>query len=403
MSAAPATLLRRRVWALTAASSLGIGAPGYIHHGLAAIGPFLIAAFALSKASYGLVISAFSLVGALTSPAIGRLADRVGGVRLLRWSFYVAVGTSLGMAFAPVVAVLVALAMIAGLTASAANPATNTLIGAHVPTKLQGLTVGIKQSGGPLGIALAGVVMPPVADAWGWEWAVATGVGLPVIGLGLIWLSGVQPAASIVPRDRGRRREPNGLLIRVLTVNATAIGWGMGAVLGFVSVFAVEEVGMAETTAGGMLAVIGFVGTGARLLWGALADRVRSSHALLVAISAIGLVATAGISASPDSGPWLLIVATGLFGASIMAWNAVGMLAVIRDAPPERAGSASGVVLFGFLAGLTIGPWAFGALVDLTGGYGVPLATVALSFVLSIAVLAIRPRDRSPSRVEETQ
>lgn len=391
MTVSTPTLTRPRVWMVTAASSLGIGAPGYIHHGLAAIGPFLIAAFALSKSSYGFVISAFSLVGALTSPAIGRLADRVGGVRLLTWSFYVAVGTSLGMAFAPGVAVLVALAMIAGLTASAANPATNTLIGAHVPSTMQGLTVGIKQSGGPLGIALAGVVMPPVAETWGWEWAVASGVGLPVIGLALIWLAGVKPTETIVPRDRTRRREPHGRLIKVLTVNATAIGWGMGAVLGFISVFAVEEVGMAETTAGAMLAVIGFVGAAARLGWGALADRIPSSHALLGAMGAIGLLSILGIWVSPDVGVWLLVLSTGLFGASVMAWNAVGMLAVIRDAPTEHAGSASGVVLFGFLGGLTVGPWTFGALVDASGGYGVSIATVAVSFVLSILVLMIRP------------
>ena len=299
------------------------------------------------------------------------------------------------MAFAPVVAVLVALAMIAGLTASAANPATNTLIGAHVPTTMQGLTVGIKQSGGPLGIALAGVVMPPVADTWGWEWAVATGVAVPVIGLVLIWISGVQPTESIARPARHEARESHGLLIKVLTINATAIGWGMGAILGFISVYAVEEVGLAETTAGGMLAVIGFVGTAARLFWGALADRVRSSHALLVVISLLGLLAIGGIWAAPTVGVWLLVAAAGLFGASIMAWNSVGMLAVIRDAPAERAGSASGLVIFGFLAGLTAGPWAFGALVDLTGGYGVSLGTVVASFVLSIVVLAIRPGEEN--------
>jgi len=283
--------------------------------------------------------------------------------------------------------------MLAGLTASAANPATNTLIGSHVPQRLHGLTVGIKQSGGPLGIALAGVAMPPLASHWGWEWAVATGATIPLIGLGLLWWSGARPGPVGARRDRSVPHPSLGLRIRLLTMNAMAIGWGMGAILGFMSVYAAEEVGMAETTAGGMLAVIGFVGTGARLVWGGLADRVRSSRALLVAMGLIGLVATAGVWVARDVGPWLLIASAGVFGASVMAWNSVGMLAVIREAASERAGAASGMVVFGFLAGFTLGPWAFGALVDASGGYGLSLMMVALAFAVSIAVLAIPVRE----------
>jgi predicted MFS family arabinose efflux permease len=392
---------RARVWALTAASSLGIASPGYIHHGLAAIGPVLISVFSLSKGSFGFVISVFSAVGALTSPVVGRIADRVGGVRLLRWAFYLAVGVSIGLALSPGLAVLVAVAMLAGLTASAANPATNTLIGSHVPHRLQGLTVGVKQSGGPLGIALAGAVMPSVAEQWGWEWAVLTGAALPIVGLLLLRLSRVQPDQAIAPRDKSVEHPPLGRRIRVLTLNAAAIGWGMGAVLGFVSVYAVEEAGMDETTAGGMLAVIGFVGVGARLFWGAVADRVRSLYALLVTMGVLGLVSTAGIWLAADRGPWMLIGAAALFGASIMAWNSVGMLAVIREAASERAGAASGVVIFGFLAGLTLGPWAFGALVDASNGYALPLVMVAIAYLFSIAVLAIRSPESAPMRTSD--
>ena len=72
--------------------------------------------------------------------------------------------------------------------------------------------------------------------------------------------------------------------------------------------------------------------------------------------------------AAASAGPLMLIAASAVLGASAMAWNAVGMLAVIREAAAERAGAASGIVVFGFLGGLTVGPWAFGALVDLSGG-----------------------------------
>ena len=41
-----------RVGLVTAASTLGLASPGYFRHGIAAIGPFLIAAFSLSKSTF---------------------------------------------------------------------------------------------------------------------------------------------------------------------------------------------------------------------------------------------------------------------------------------------------------------------------------------------------------------
>ncbi len=386
------TVPRTKVGLLTAASALGIASPGFIHHGLAAIGPFLIAAFTLSKSSYGFLVSAFSLVGAISSPTLGTLADRIGGVRLLRWAFALAIGVSVGMALAPNILVLFGVAMIGGLTASAANPATNTLIGSHVPVHRRGIIVGIKQAGGPLGIAAAGAAMPAIADTWGWEWAVLSGAVLPAIGLVLLWWSGAKPGERRPRRDRTTAREPLGPRITILTINATAVGWGLGAILGFISVYGVEEIGMAETTAGALLTVVGVIGVGARLMWGAIADRTRGSTGLLAAMSTVALASGLGIWASSSAGVGLLIVSTVLFGTSAMAWNAVGMLAVIREASRERAGAASGVVVFGFLGGLTLGPWAFGTLIDLTNGYTASFVMVAVSFVVSIAILAVRPR-----------
>ena len=382
---------RRQLTLLTAASALGLAVPGYIHHGAAAIGPFLIEAFSLSKSSYGFLLSAWSLVGALTSPALGVLADRVGGVRLLRWSFFAAIGISIGTALSPTVVVFFVVSMVGGVTASSANPATNTLIGNHVPLHRRGLIVGIKQAGGPLGIAAAGAMAPVIASSWGWKWAVVSGAAMPALGLAFLWSAEVQSAAPGPKRDRSVERPPLGGRIRILAVNAAAIGWGLGAMLGFIAVYGVEEVGMSETAAGAMLTVVGVIGVIARLTWGAIADRTEGSSGLLALVGLMALAAAIGIWASGGVGTWLLVASTVLLGASAMSWNAVGMLAVIREASVERAGAASGVVVFGFMMGMTLGPWAFGTLVDATGGYTVPFAMVALAFALSATVLLVRP------------
>ncbi|MCP3974316.1 MAG: MFS transporter, partial [bacterium] len=283
------------------------------------------------------------------------------------------------------------LAMIAGLTASAANPSTNTLIAGHVPAHRQGLSIGIKQAGGPLGIAAAGLVMPPIAAAWGWKWAVLTSAAIPIIGLTLLWLSRLEADPVLPARDRSAERPPLSDRIRILTANAAGVGLGLGAVLGFIAVYGVEEVGMSETAAGAMLSVIGIVGVASRLAWGAIGDRVGGSTGLLTAIGVIATAAVVGMWAAADVGVWLFVASTMLLGLSAMAWNAVGMLAVIRESSTERAGAASGFVVFGFLAGLAVGPLAFGALIDATNGYTASFAMVGAAFVLSVVVLAIRP------------
>ncbi|NIS30294.1 MAG: MFS transporter, partial [Actinobacteria bacterium] len=213
---------------------------GYFSSGIAAIGPVLIAAFSLSKSTFGFVLFAQGMVGALSSPMIGSLTDRVGGVRLLRWSFLLGLAVAAGLALSPAFAVFFGFSMLAGLTASTANPATNTLVNDHIPFHRRGMAIGMKQAGGPLGIAAAGALAPPIAAAWGWRWAMLSAAGIPAIALVLLWLSRVTPTAIKPARDRSASRPPMGYRIWALMVNALAVGWGTGALIGFIAVFGVE-------------------------------------------------------------------------------------------------------------------------------------------------------------------
>ncbi len=93
------------------------------------------------------------------------------------------------------------------------------------------------------------------------------------------------------------------------------------------------------------------------------------------------MAASSILLAATSVGPaalWAGALATGI-GSS--TWNSVGMLAVMGEAGPERAGRASGVVMLGFLTGLGAGPPLFGLSVDVSGSY-------ATMWGLSIAAAA---------------
>ena len=114
---------------------------------------------------------------------------------------------------------------------------------------------------------------------------------------------------------------------------------------------------------------------------------------LLVQLSLIGMVSSAMLALSVPFGRWLLWPAVLLYACGHTAWNAVANLAVIMNVPQRDAGRASGVIILGFLMGLTIAGPATGALVDATDRYELAWwASVALAGA-SAAVLAGRRSD----------
>jgi len=62
-------------------------------------------------------------------------------------------------------------------------------------------------------------------------------------------------------------------------------------------------------------------------------------------------------------------VAVLLLGGGAIAWNAVGMLAVMDFSPEGAVGKGTGLVLLGFLLGLAAGPPLMGLSVDRLGTY----------------------------------
>jgi predicted MFS family arabinose efflux permease len=295
---------------------------------------------------------------------------------------------------------LLAVTFAAGIVGAAANPSTNKLISHHLPEGRRGFAIGLKQSGGPLGIFLAGAALPGLADWLGWRQAIAVSALLPIVGFLLSMWS--------VPHDRpDRSRSVPSPKQRIspevikLTINGALVAGGTSAMLGFLPLFAQEEVGFSAAGAGAVAGVVGIVGIAGRLLWGWAAERMVGVSTALLIISLGAAVASVAIWLSPEFGPGLLWVGAVLAGASLLAWNAVGMLALLTLTPAEETGTASGIVLFGFLAGWAATPWIFGVAVDTFGSYNVGWGLVVACFLASAAVLPASPRRRKLSDVDQ--
>ena len=380
-------------------------ASSYQVFALAVLAVDIIDDLAISRTGLGLLGSLNTMVGALTAPTVGRLTDRFGARRAIVVLLLISGAGMAVMALSVNWPLLAASAVVSGIPQGWGNPATNALIAERVPAAVQGTVTGIKQSGVQLGIFLSGLTLPGLAVAVGWRgamwvYAAAFSVGALAIAWRLEEADGRPPAATgHDPAATGARATagPDAAgagptdgstprLIWLISAYAFLIGGAGGAIGRFFPLWANEVVGLSTVVAGILVGLGGLLGIGARIAAGRLAQQRISPPSLLSILALFGALYCATLFATPTVGSWILWPATILSAVGIAAWNAVAMLAVIVTVPRALAGRASGIVMLGFLGGLSVGSPIAGAVVDRWDTYQ-PVWLAALVLAAASAVL----------------
>ncbi len=370
---------------------------------VAMIAPLVLAPVAardlgLAPQSIGFFAS-LTYFGAMVSGlATGRLTARFGPLAVCQAAVVLA-GAGLALWFFAVTAVVPLAALVIGCAYGVVNPVSSHILARRTPPRMMALVFSIKQTGVPVGGAIAGAVAPPLALALGWSGA------LPVLGAVCIAaaflllparaLLAEKPAApaggfsmrgAVAGLGRPIRLALSSGPLRELSFASL----GYAAVqLVFVTYFVsylVLGLGYGLVTAGLAYAAAHGAGIAGRIAWGAVADRWLAPRTML---AVLGLISAAcALLAASFSPEWPLaaVVATGmLFGASAVGWNGVFLAEVARVAPPGMVSNATGGSQFFTFAGALSGPPLFAAAVWATGGYAwafglfaVPAAAVAL-------------------------
>lgn len=409
----PTSATLRRPVTFAAALTLAMAASVLLQAVFAALGPFLREELALSRAQLGTLTAAMYVTGSTLSPVAGRLVDRLGPVAPLVALFAIETGAGVAVAVAPGYAVLLVVALVGGCGVAIGNPVTNLLVARHTPGPRQGVITGVKQSGVQVALFLGGAALPPLAAAYGWRIAALAGLALPVAGAACSVVA--LPREDRSARRRGasgtRRRSPrtskaarSGDALpgdtRWLTAYAAGMGVAISSMGAYLPLYGVERLGLPAAAAGLLAAAIGGVGVVARIAWGRAADRrARPPAGTLLLLAALAAASAALVWAAEVGGVGLAWAGAVLAGASGAAWNAVGMLAVIRGTPVAVAGRASGVVVLSFYGGFAVGPATFGVLVD-AFGYPAGWLLVVASFAASGAVAARWRRVGTPAGLQ---
>ncbi|MEQ1880714.1 MAG: MFS transporter [Burkholderiales bacterium] len=329
------------------------------------------------------LIYATSVASALLS---AYLLDRVGAIRVSQLCLLFC-SAGMAMMAVPHPLVICAGAIVVGLGYGAVTPASSTVLADRVPLPLRPFIFSLKQTGVPIGGAIAGAMVPLLIGGFGWQVA-ALGVALAgaLVVLAAQAVQAEVDSASRIKKDT----HGSGLMgplrlvfkhrpLRELAVASFTYS-GMQMCLGsYLVVSLIDLAGFSLAQAGAALSVAMISGALARLFCGAIADNWLSSRRLL-GILGVSMSLSAFVIASIGS-RWpavLVYVAALCYGATAVGWNGVYLAEVARIAPPGRAGAATGASLAITYSGVVALPLLFWAVHTASGGYAASFLVIGL-------------------------
>jgi MFS family permease len=409
----PADGDRVPLWVVALGTTLGIQTvASFLSQSLPIVAPLLTAHAGLSPERIGYMSSLISLGSVLFFLFGGPVLARLGPVRMLQAGMVLTCG---GLALVSVGwwPALVLAALVMGIGYGPSAPAGSRILAATAPSGHRTLIFSIKQAGAPLGGALAGLVLAPVAGAAGWGGAVALAVAL-----GLVAVLIVTPARAKLDRERepGRPIGPKALFDPrkvaapfqmlqgdpvLLAITGLAFSFAMvqGSLFSFTVTYLTTDRHLPLAAAGIAYAALQLAGVVARIFLGWLADRTGSPALNLTVqafVAAAAVVVFGALPVGVDLATAALLGAvTGFVAAS---WNGIYLAEVARLAPPEHIAdvtSSSSVVVF---LGYVTGPSLFSITVTASGGYRLPFFVIAGQLglmALAQAVILTAARRRS--------
>jgi sugar phosphate permease len=370
-----------------------------VTQGFPALAPFAKLDLGLTRPEVGIFATVLNVGTMVALLPAGWAVDTLGERRVL-----VAGGIATGIvtvvaAFAPSFIMLVPLLIIVGLAGATPTPAGSTAIISAFAVRDRAFIMSIRQTGIPLGGALAALILPPIAIAAGWRPALVVAGAVTILGalVGFVLVRDApRTRRSPVHRERGSLRA-------VATWDATFIGLaaifltlGQFVLVSYIALYLFESwhIPLAEGSLFLVAANIG--GVVGRLAWGTVSDRLfgRRRRGPLILVSVMGAAGFAILAWLPVTTPQLVLFPfVFALGACVIGWNGVYITFLSESAPSDKRGRSVAYGMTISQVGIFGGPAAFGVLVDVSGSYRVGWLCVAGALIVG-ALLMAQVRER---------
>jgi sugar phosphate permease len=366
-------------------------------YGIPFLVPTMRVAEGLSLAQAGTVVAAPSIGLLLTLIAWGAAVDRYGE----RVIMAVGLGFSgLLLVFAALgthsIALLFVVFLLAGASTASVNASSGRVVMGWFSKSQRGVAMGIRQTAQPLGVGVAALGLPPLAQHFGFQAAMLLPAVLSLVVSALVlWLVVDPPRAEkgdgSEPKPRSPYREP---ALWRLHAASTLLVVPQFAVSAFAPVFLVTVYHWSLLSAGWFLAVVQVLGAAGRLASGYWSDRVgsrlRPMRQLAFASAAMMLLVALGDA----TWPWLAVLALVLAAVITVSDNGLGFTASAELAGISWAGRAMGAQNTAQNVAASLTPPLLGLVIG-DSRYALAFCVAAVFPVLAIWLTPVRAEQLS--------
>ncbi|MEC8028455.1 MAG: MFS transporter, partial [Pseudomonadota bacterium] len=353
--------------------------------------------FDVSVALTGVYMAILYIGSTTTMLFAGGFIRRYGAVRMSQVSL---AGMASGLALGLVGEVwgLALGALVIGLSTAFSTPASSDILSRFAPPRHAPLIFSIKQTGVPLGGIIAGFLIPFLAEGHGWQAVFYVPVAI-CLTMALL----MQPLRGLYDSNR----DPNfqfrldaGLKtlravvapgpFRGLTLATFTFCGLQGVFGGFFVAFLVKGLDFSLVAAGAIFAWAQIAAIFGRIFWGWLAGMKPGARPVLATLGlAMGICSMILVLVTPGwTAFWVTVIALA-YSATAISWHGVILAEISNLSQPRAVATNTGGVLAFATAGQIIYPAIFGALLSLTGGFGVGFVLAGVPAAL-IGVMFLR-------------
>ncbi len=364
----------------------------------AVLAPVASGDIGVAATAIGVFSAIIYLLASLSAPIGGTFVSRYGAVRVSQFAM-VLTGAGLALCTLAHPAAVIAGAVLIGMGYGPITPASSVLLIERTPDRLRNLIMSIRQTGVPVGGALAGAVVPWLVISVGWRGAV-----LAMSGLILLLVVALQAIRADYDQARvmtAARRPPLASMYRMVMnheelrrVSLASFTYS-GVQMCFASylvVFLAENIGFSVIDAGVALSAAMIAGIAGRLLWGLAADWCGNARAILALLGGVMTVCALLMALVTQAWPFgAVLLVCAVYGASVIGWNGVYIAEIARVAPEGNVAIATGASLAVTYLGAVVSPFLFWLIVSQTGSYAAAFGLAALATLAAAVTLMRKP------------
>jgi predicted MFS family arabinose efflux permease len=285
--------------------------------------------------------------------------------------------------------ILLASLFVGGAGYATSQPGGSKAVAGWFRSERRGLAMGIRQTGLPLGGALAAATLPAIAETHGWQTALTTAGGVAAIGAVLFGLVYREPA-RIEEEGYAFWRTLRALIserfMRPILGSGLTLVSAQLCLVAYLLLYLRDVHGISLTSGAWVLSVSQVLGMAGRVALAAWSDKHFPTRRLhLVVLSLLMTACLLCVIAWLPQGVSMAVI--GLLAAALgffaFGWYGPWVVHISEVASRDSVGLTLGLSMSATQLGIVAAPPLFGLLLDLSGSYRVAWLVLASGQVIA--------------------